>query len=72
MAFVDIVRPQRDEPYPCPFCGFLTLGQRGMHEICPVCFWEDDGQDDHDAGNRSGRSRAIVFQATDQKLEGSR
>ena len=20
-----------------------------MYDICPVCFWEDDGQDDHDA-----------------------
>jgi hypothetical protein len=20
-----------------------------MFQICPVCFWEDDGQDDHDA-----------------------
>ncbi len=20
-----------------------------MHQICPVCYWQDDGQDDHDA-----------------------
>ncbi len=20
-----------------------------MYAICPVCFWEDDGQDEHDA-----------------------
>lgn len=35
--------------YRCPCCGRLTLKGRGMFEICPVCFWEDDGQDDHDA-----------------------
>jgi hypothetical protein len=35
--------------YPCPCCGFKTLPERGGYEICPVCFWEDDGQDDHDA-----------------------
>lgn len=36
-------------PLRCPCCGFLTLGERHAWEICPVCFWEDDGQDDPDA-----------------------
>jgi len=35
--------------YPCPCCRCVTLSERGGDEICPVCFWEDDGQDDHDA-----------------------
>ena len=30
----------------CPCCHNVTLGERGAWEICPVCFWEDDGQDD--------------------------
>lgn len=25
-----------------------------MYELCPVCFWEDDGQDDHDADEVRG------------------
>jgi hypothetical protein len=33
----------------CPCCGYLTLTWRGEFEICPVCFWEDDGQADADA-----------------------
>jgi len=33
-------------PHPCPCCGCLTLHGRGSYEVCPVCFWEDDGQDD--------------------------
>lgn len=29
--------------YPCPCCGHLVFGERpGSHEICYVCFWEDD------------------------------
>ncbi len=36
-------------PLRCPCCGCLTLDERGGWEICDVCFWEDDGQDDHDA-----------------------
>lgn len=34
---------------PCPCCGYLTLPELGRYEICPVCGWEDDGQDDRDA-----------------------
>ncbi|GAA4561508.1 CPCC family cysteine-rich protein [Planotetraspora kaengkrachanensis] len=51
-----------DEPYPCPCCGFLTLSERGGYEICPVCFWEDDGQDDHDADQvRGGPNYELSF-----------
>jgi len=30
----------------CPCCGYLTLEERGDYEICYLCNWEDDGQDD--------------------------
>ena len=33
----------------CPCCGFKTLSELAGYEICPVCFWEDDGQNDSDA-----------------------
>lgn len=36
-------------PLRCPCCGYKTLSVRGAFELCPVCFWEDDGQDDYDA-----------------------
>ncbi|WP_372442142.1 CPCC family cysteine-rich protein [Actinomadura violacea] len=53
-------RPSRGEPYACPCCGYLTLERRGYFEICPVCFWEDDGQDDHDADeSRGGPNRGL-------------
>ncbi len=43
-----------EEPPPgqavrCPCCHCRTLTARGSYIICPVCFWEDDGQDDADA-----------------------
>lgn len=42
--------PKRDGVrYRCPCCGCRTLDERGKFDICQVCYWEDDGQDDHDA-----------------------
>jgi hypothetical protein len=35
--------------FRCPCCLFKTLHGRGQDEICPVCFWHDDGQDEADA-----------------------
>src|SRR4051812_856506 len=33
----------------CPCCGYATLDARDGFEICSVCYWEDDGQDNGDA-----------------------
>jgi len=35
--------------YACPCCGYPTLGSLGEFEICSLCGWEDEGQDDADA-----------------------
>jgi hypothetical protein len=44
----------------CPCCRSKTLRGRGQFEICPVCFWEDDGQDEHDADHvRGGPNGAL-------------
>ena len=34
-----------EQPFPCPCCDFFTLPARHSYLICPVCYWEDDGQD---------------------------
>lgn len=48
----------------CPCCGHATLSSRGDYEICPVCFWEDDGQDDADAAvARGGPNRSSLAEA---------
>jgi hypothetical protein len=37
---------QPDIRYRCPCCGYPTLPGRGHFDICELCNWEDDGQDD--------------------------
>ncbi len=47
-------------PPRCPCCGCHTLPERGSFDICPVCYWEDDGQDDYDADVvRGGPNRTL-------------
>jgi hypothetical protein len=41
-------------PALCPCCSFPTLTENGSFEICTICWWEDDGQDDRDAGEVRG------------------
>lgn len=45
----DVAVGPGEGPFACPCCASSTLPARGEYELCPVCFWEDDGQDDHDA-----------------------
>ena len=35
----------QDHPWQCPCCDYYSLSERGSYETCPVCYWEDDGQD---------------------------
>ena len=37
--------------YRCPCCGYKTLAAPAVLELCPVCWWEDDGQEDEDASD---------------------
>lgn len=51
---VDEVVGREDERLPCPCCGRATLSERGHYEICKVCWWEDDGQDNAKADTVMG------------------
>lgn len=60
------------EPLPlrCPCCGCKTLPNRGDWEICPVCFWEDDGQDDHNADAvHGGPNRSLSLSLARQNYQ---
>jgi len=60
VTFMNVIGSVNDGPYCCPCCGFITLAERGAYEICQVCFWEDDGQDEHDADEiRGGPNRRL-------------
>ena len=70
---------KREVSYRCPCCKFKTLHGRAQDEICPVCFWEDDGQDEHDAdivrggpngalSLREARQNYLQYRACDRKL----
>ena len=64
VPFTNVVRPPGEGPYACPCCGHMTLSERGGYEICPVCCWEDDGQDEHDATEvRGGPNYSLSLSA---------
>jgi hypothetical protein len=45
----------------CPCCDYFTLEQRADWDICPVCFWEDDGHDLDRQDERSGCNRELTL-----------
>ena len=56
MGFTNVYKPpaQDGSMYACPCCGEQTLPERGAYDICGICGWEDDGQDEHDADEVRG------------------
>ena len=49
--------------FKCPCCQYKTLDMRGEYEICPVCQWEDDGNDDDSLYRYSSPNRMPLFEA---------
>ena len=53
-----------EDPTPkhrCPCCDHVSLPERGSFLICPVCFWEDDGQHLDALDIRSGPNHGITL-----------
>jgi cysteine-rich CPCC protein len=44
----------------CLCCGSRTLTTPGVFELCPVCWWQDDGQDEVDADVVRGGPNGIL------------
>lgn len=45
----------------CPCCDYISLPERGNYLICPICFWEDDGQDIDELDEESGPDHGITL-----------
>ena len=43
------LKDKKIQLHTCPGCSYPTLKERGAYEICCVCDWEDDDQDDENA-----------------------
>lgn len=41
-----VVEGTPEKLFACPCCKYETLKDRGSYDICPMCFWEDDGSND--------------------------
>jgi hypothetical protein len=48
-AFDIFIKDNNLKLFTCPGCGFPTLAERGVHDICDVCNWQDDNQDEESA-----------------------
>jgi Cysteine-rich CPCC len=46
---VHLVVGKQETRFRCPCCGYRTLTVPAAMALCPVCWWEDDGQEDADA-----------------------
>ncbi|TYC53225.1 hypothetical protein FMN52_19090 [Marinobacter sp. BW6] len=53
-----------EDPTPreqCPCCDYISLAERGNFLICPICYWEDDGQDVDELDVESGPNHYITL-----------
>lgn len=51
--------------YKCPCCGYYTFDKLpgGTYDICPVCFWEDDGWQLANPDEGGGANKVSLNQA---------
>ena len=54
----------------CPCCGYETLDEIGIYDICPICFWEDSPVQRHliDQGGGPNPMSLLDAQANYRKI----
>jgi hypothetical protein len=56
---------QKDTKHPCTCCGYWTLPEKAGNtfQVCPVCYWEDDGVQLNDPAYAGGANQVSLAQA---------
>lgn len=56
---------RNNRKYACPCCGYFTLNEEADNtfQLCPVCYWEDDGVQLKDPTYEGGANRVSLNQA---------
>jgi hypothetical protein len=56
---------KNNNKHKCPCCGYFTLTCEADNtfQICPVCYWEDDGVQLNDPNYDGGANRVSLNQA---------
>lgn len=51
--------------YACSCCGFFTLSNKpdNTFQLCPICYWEDDGVQLYDPTYEGGANRVSLNRA---------
>lgn len=53
--------PSDSNLFQCPCCDYFTLDERGIWDICRVCFWEDGDTDLDRPDERSGCNNGLTL-----------
>lgn len=59
------------QKYTCPCCGYKTLDEKppGTHDICKICFWEDDWVQYEDPDYKEGANKVSLKEAQKNFIE---
>jgi hypothetical protein len=55
-------RKMNEVKFACPCCGYKTFIKQplGSHDICQVCFWEEDPTQLEDPNLEGGANRVLL------------
>lgn len=70
--FDSFIKKNKLKIFTCPGCGFPALESRGGYDICAICNWEDDNQDNEKADEIWGGPNANLSLTENRLIIGRR